>query len=135
MGLNESDVQESIDKIVEIEIKKANEDFRHQAEVQDVDGYIFLDISENEIHDLEPLKHPQYVSDHHSVAQHEENIAMVTVGCLILGMLIFLLAMVYIRRVTRRVPSSRDIEADMQMPQKQHIFGPTKIHHTPLPSK
>lgn len=125
MGLNESDVQESIDKIVEIEYKKANEEYGQNV----IDGYIILD-SENEI---EPLKHPQYVSDHHTISHHEESIAMVTVGCLILGMLVFLLAMVYIRRITRRLPATRDIdpEADMQKPYKLEA---TKIVHQPLPS-
>lgn len=139
MGVNESDVQGSIDKIVEMEFTKANEDFRHQ--VEEVGGYIYLDVSDNEINELEPLKHPQYVTehhdhhDHHDVGQHGETLAIVTVGCLILGMLVFLLAMVYIRRITRRVPSSRDIEADLQKPQKPDIFGTTKIVHEPLPCK
>lgn len=134
MGVNESDVQSSIDKIVEMEFTKANEDFR-QHEIEEADGYIYLDVSENEISELEPLKHPQYVSDHHDVSHHEETLAMVTVGCLILGMLVFLLAMVYIRRITRRVPSIRDIEAELQKPQKPEIFQSTKIVHEPLPSK
>ena len=133
MGVNESDVQSSIDKIVEIELTKANEDYRQS--VEDAGGYIYLDISENEINNLEPLKHPQYVTDHHTVSHHEDTLAMVTVGCLILGMLVFLLAMVYIRRITRRVPTTRDIEADLQKPQNPHIFEPTKIGHKPLPCK
>lgn len=128
MGVNESDVQESIDKIVEIEYKKASEEFRPHV-IDNIDGYIILD-TENE---LEPLKHPQYVTDHHTVSQHDENIAMVTVGCLILGMLVFLLAMVYIRRITRRVPASIDIdpEADLKKPYKLEA---SKIVHEPLPS-
>lgn len=135
MGLNESDVQESIDKIVRIEIKTANEELRHQT-IDDNNGFIILDVSENDINDFEPLKHPQYVTDHHAVSHHEESIAMVTVGCLILGMLVFLLAMVYIRRVTRRLPPSRDIdpEADLQKFHRQHILEPSKIIHEPLPS-
>lgn len=137
MGMNESDVQQSIDKIVELESKKASEEYRYQ-EVQDIDGIIYFETSGNEIPELEPLKHPQYVSDHHAVAHHEEAIAMVTVGCLILGMLIFLLAMVYIRRVTRRVPSPRSIdpEADLQKPQMQKVFDikTNNFTHLPLPS-
>lgn len=128
MGVNESGVQESIDKIVEIEINKASEDFR-PAVIDSVDGYIILDVDNG----LEQLKHPQYVTDHHAVQHHDETIAMVTVGCLILGMFVFLLAMVYIRRITRRLPASRDIdvESDMQKPQK---LEPSKIVHQPLPS-
>lgn len=136
MGMNESDVQESIDKIVSIEAKKADEEMSQHA-VEDF-GYILLDVTGNEIPEqLEPLKHPQYVSDHHVVSHHEESIAMVTVGCLILGMLVFLLAMVYIRRITRRIPSSRDIdpEADLQKAHKPYILEPSKIVHQPLPSK
>jgi hypothetical protein len=128
MGVNESDVQESIDKIVEIEYKKASEEYRHQ--IIDVDTpFIILDTD----NDLEPLKHPQYVTDHHAVNHHDESIAMVTIGCLILGMLVFLLAMVYIRRITRRVPASIDIdpEADLQKP---HKLEASKIIHKPLPS-
>lgn len=133
MGLNESDVQQSIDKIVEMEIQRANEDLGQQV-VEDFDGYILVDVSGNE---LEPLKHPQYVSDHHVVGHHEESVAMVTVGCLILGMFVFLLAMIVIRRITRRLPASRDIdvEADLQKPQKPFKLEPTKIHHQPLPSR
>lgn len=136
MGLNESDVQESIDKIVDMEIRHANEDLRQQI-IEDVDGYIILDVSENEIHDLEPLKHPQYVSDHHVVGHHDESVAMVTVGCLILGMLVFLLAMVYIRRITRRLPASRNIdpEADLQKVEMPFKFEQTKTFHAQLPSK
>lgn len=137
MGLNESSVQESIDKIVDMETKKANEEMRQQV-VEDF-GYILLDVSGNEIQEqLEPLKHPQYVSDHHVVSHHEESIAMVTVGCLILGMLVFLLAMVYIRRITRRIPVSRDdidLEADFQKVQKPYKLEPSKIVHQPLPRK
>lgn len=137
MGINESDVQQSIDKIVELESKKASEEYRYQ-EVQDIDGIIYFETSGNDIPEIEPLKHPQFVSDHHAVAHHEETIAMVTVGCLILGMLIFLLAMVYIRRITRRVPSSRivDPEADMQKPQMQKVFDikTNNFTHLPLPS-
>lgn len=127
MGVNESDVQQSIDKIVEIEFKKASEDYKHV--IDNIDGYIILD-TENEI---ETLKHPQYVTDHHSVSHHDESIAMVTVGCLILGMFVFLLAMVYIRRITRRVPPSAHIdpEADLQKPYKLEA---SKIIHEPLPS-
>lgn len=128
MGLNESGVQESIDKIVEIEYKEASKDIPNEV-MEDVDGYIILDVP----NELEPLKHPQYVTDHHAVHHHEETIAMVTVGCLILGMLVFLLAMVYIRRITRQLPVSRDIdnEADMQKPYK---IDSSKIVHEPLPS-
>lgn len=136
MGMNESTVQESIDKIVSIEAKKAEEEMRQHV-VEDF-GYVLLDVTGNEIQEqLEPLKHPQYVSDHHAVSHHEESIAMVTVGCLVLGMLIFLLAMVYIRRITRKIPSSRDIdpEADLQKTQKPYHLEPSKIVHQPLPSK
>ena len=128
MGVNESDVQESIDKIVEIEYKRASEEFQPRV-IDTIDGYIILD-AENEI---EPLKHPQYVSDHHTVHHHEESIAMVTVGCLVLGMLVFLLAMVYIRRITRRLPARDDPEADMQKPYKFEA-PKIKIIHEPLPS-
>lgn len=134
MGINESGIQESIDRIVDMEIRNANEDLRQQI-IEDGNGYIILDVSENEIHNLEPLKHPQYVSDHHVVGHHEESVAMVTVGCLVLGMLVFLLAMVYIRRITRRVQASRDIEADLQDIQKPYKIEPTKIVHAQLPSK
>lgn len=137
MGMNESGVQESIDKIMEIEVKQANEELRQQL-IDDVNGYILFDVSDNEIHDVvEPLKHPQYVSDHHVVGHHDENIAMVTVGCLILGMLVFLLAMVYIRRITRRVPASRsiDTEADFQAMEKPYKLEPTKAFHSQWPSK
>lgn len=134
MGINESGIQESIDRIVDMEIRNANEDLRQQI-IEDGNGYIILDVSENEIHNLEPLKHPQYVTDHHVVGHHEESVAMVTVGCLVLGMLVFLLAMVYIRRITRRVQASRDIEADLQDIQKPHKLEPTKIVHAQLPSK
>lgn len=136
MSVNESDVQRSIDKIVEVEIKRAKEELGQEV-VEDIDGYILLDVSGNEIRELESLKHPQFVSDHHAVSHHEESIAMVTVGCLILAMLVFLLAMVYIRRITRRVPASRDIdlEADFQKPQAPHKLEPSKIVHEPLPSR
>lgn len=134
MGVNESDVQQSIDKIVDYEIKKATDELSQQVMEndisQDFDGYILLDVAGNE---LEPLKHPQFVTDHHAVNHHEEAIAMVTVGCLILGMLVFLLAMVYIRRITRKVPATLDIEQiDVQKPQKVAV---SKIVHEPLPSR
>jgi hypothetical protein len=136
MSINESNVQESIDKIVDIEIRTANEELR-QHTLNDNNEFIIVDVSGNEITDFEPLKHPQYVTDHHAVSHHEESIAMVTVGCLILGMLVFLLAMVYIRRVTRRVPASRDLdlESDLQKTQRPHILQPSKIMHQPLPGK
>jgi hypothetical protein len=75
--------------------------------------------------------------DHHAVSHHEESIAMVTVGSLILAMLIFLLAMVCIRRITRKVPASRDIEIaeDFQKPQNPFKLEPSKIIHEPLPSR
>lgn len=131
MGINDSNVQQSIDKIVNIEIEKVNHELHRQA-VEDSNEFIIFDVPRNELNDFEPLKHPQYVSDHHA-ANHQESIAMVTVGCLILGMLVFLLAMVYIRRVTRRLPASRDIdpEADLKRFQK---LEPSKILHQPLPS-
>jgi hypothetical protein len=128
MGVNESDVQQSIDKIVEIEYKKESEVFQPEV-IDNVDSYIILDVD----NELEPLKHPQYVTDHHIIHHHEESIAMVTVGCLVLGMLVFLLAMVYIRRITRRVPASRDIEVDGDM-QKPYKLEPSRIVHEPLPS-
>lgn len=129
MGVNESDVQESIDKIVEIEYKKESENFQPEV-IDNIDSYIILDVENG----LEPLKHPQYVTDHHVIHHHEESVAMVTVGCLVLGMLVFLLAMVYIRRITRRVPASRDIEIDGDM-QKPYKLEPSRIVHEPLPSK
>lgn len=135
MGVNESDVQQSIDKIVDIESKRGNDELGRPQYIDDIDGYILVDVSGNEIQDhSEALKHPQFVTDHHAVNHHEESIAMVTVGCLILGMLVFLLAMVYIRRVTRRVPSTADIEAEFQCPQKPHKVELSKIVHKPLPS-
>lgn len=132
MGLNESDIQESINKIVDMEVRKANEELRYHA-VDDADGFIYLDIPDNEVHNIETLKHPQYISDHHSVVHHDETMAMVTVGCVIFGMLVFLLAMVYIRRVTRRVQSSRDIEAYLQKPNKLQSMGSIKTVQAPLP--
>lgn len=137
MGMNESGVQESIDKIVDMEVKYANDELRRRGFLQHADGYVVVDVSENEIRDLEPLKHPQYVSDHHSISQHDETIAMVTVGCLILGMLVFLLAMVYIRRITRKVPSHQvhlDLEADWKKTLEPNKMKPTKIIHESLPS-
>lgn len=135
MGVNESDVQQSIDKIVDIESKHGNDELGRPQYIDDIDGYILVDVSGNEITDhSEALKHPQYVTDRHAVHHHEESIAMVTVGCLILGMLVFLIAMVYIRRVTRRVPSTTDIEAEFQCPEKPHKLELSKIVHKPLPS-
>lgn len=69
MGINETDIQQSINKLVEMEIKKAREDYDNQI-IDEPDGYIFVDVTGNEI---EPLKHPQYVTDHHLVAHHEES--------------------------------------------------------------
>lgn len=138
MGMNESDVQESIDKIVDMEVKFAHDELRRRGFLQDADGYVVVDVAENEIRDLEPLKHPQYVSDHHTVSQHEETIAMVTVGCLILGMLVFLLAMVFIRRIIRKVPSHHghlDLEADWKKTLEPNKMSPTKIIHEALPSR
>lgn len=136
MGVNESDVQQSIDKIIDIELKNADEELQQRV-LNDIDGYILVDVAGNEIHSIEPLKHPQYVIDHHAVNHHDESIAMVTVGCLVLGMLVFFLAMVYIRRVTRRIPASRDIdpEADMQKAEKPQRLHSSKIVHEPLPSR
>lgn len=78
MGLNESDAQQSVNKLVEYEIKKAKEEFEPDI-LDDTDSYIFVDVSGNAIHAIEPLKHPQFVTDHHSVAHHEEVIAMVKI--------------------------------------------------------
>jgi hypothetical protein len=128
MGVNESDIQESIDKIVELEAK---EELKHPQVLDTLDGYIIFDVNDN---NLEPLKQPEPAIDHHPHGghNHDESIAMVTVGCLILSMLVFLLAMVYIRRITRRVPASMiiDPEADLQKPYK---LEPSKIVHEPLP--
>jgi hypothetical protein len=133
MGLNESDAQQSVNKIVEYEIKKANEDFEKQL-VDEPTGYIFVDVSGNEI---EPLKHPQYVTDHHVSGHHEEAVAMVTVGCLVLGMCIFLIIMVYIMRKQQpRDRHERDIEfIDPRFESTKTKLPPSKIVHEPLPSE
>lgn len=130
MGLNESSVQQSVDKLIEYEIKKASEEL-HGTLITEPDGYIFVDIGGNEI---EPLKHPQYVTDHHNTHHHEESIAMVTVGSLIFGMCIFLILMVYIIR-KQNVPRERDVEIiDPHFETKKTKIPPSKIVHEPLPS-
>jgi hypothetical protein len=133
MGLNESDAQQSVNKIVEYEIKKAKEEFEHQL-AEEPEGFIFVDVSGNEI---EPLKHPQYVTDHHLSHHHEETVAMVTVGCLVLGMCIFLIIMVYIMRKQQpRERDPRDIEfIDPRFESKKTKLPPSKIVHEPLPSR
>lgn len=129
MGLNESDTQQSVHKLLEMEIKKAKEDYDGTI-IDDSDGYIFVDVAGNEI---EPLKHPQYVTDHHSVSHHDENIAMVTVGCVVFGMCIFLILMIYILR--KQQPRDRDVEEiDPQFATKKAKLPPSKIVHEPLPS-
>lgn len=133
MGLNESDVQESVDKLVEYEIKKANEEM-HGTFIDEPDGYIFVDIGGNVI---EPLKHhPEFVTDHHNAHHnHEENVAMVTLGCLVLGMCIFLILMVYIVRKQNAPPRVRDVEEIDPRFVITKTKTPSKIVHEPLPSK
>lgn len=131
MGLNESNVQQSVNKLVEYEIKKASEEMSGNY-LTEPEGYIILDVAGNEI---EPLKHPQYVTDHHSVNHHDESIAMVTVGSLIFGMCIFLILMVYIIR-KQNAPRERDIEIiDPRFESTKSKLPPSKIVHEPLPSK
>ena len=130
MGLNESDPQQSVNKLMEMEIKKAKEDYDTPLE-EESDDYVFVDIAGNEI---EPLKHPQYVMEHHYFASnHDENLAMVTVGCVIFGMCIFLILMVFILRRQQRY--DRDIEViDPRFQSKKTKLPPAKIMHDPLPS-
>ncbi|KAG5666277.1 hypothetical protein PVAND_017588 [Polypedilum vanderplanki] len=129
MGLNESDAQQSVNKIVEYEMEKAKENLANEI-VEEADGYIFVDVTGNEI---EPLKHPQYVTDHHLVGHHEETVAMVTVGCLVLGMCIFLIIMVYIMR-KQQSRDDRDVEfIDPRFETKKSKLPPSKIVHEPLP--
>lgn len=131
MGLNESNVQQSVEKLVEYEIKKANEELSGHY-ITEPEGYIIVDVTGNEI---EPLKHPQYVTDHHAVNHHEDSIAMVTVSSLILGMCIFLILMVYIIR-KQNSPRERDVEIiDPRFEVKKSQMPPSKIVHEPLPSK
>lgn len=127
MGLNESDPQQSVNKLMEMEIKKAKEDYDTPEEDE---SYVFVDVAGNEI---EPLKHPQYVMEHHYFASnHDENLAMVTVGCVIFGMCIFLMLMVYILRKQQRY--DRDIEVvDPRFESKKGKLPPAKIIHDPLP--
>lgn len=127
MGLNESDTQQSVNKLMEMEIKKAKEDY----DTVEDESYVFVDVGGNEI---EPLKHPQYVMEHHYFANnHDENLAMVTVGCVIFGMCIFLMLMVYILRKQQRY--DRDIEiVDPRFESKKTKMPPAKIIHDPLPS-
>jgi hypothetical protein len=129
MGLNESDAQQSVNKLIELEIKKAKEDF---GEFQEPDGYILVDVTGNEI---EPLKHPHFITDHHALDEHhrhEENVAMVTVGCLVFAMLMFLVIMLYIMR--RQSSHDRDIEEiDPKFESRKSVLPPSKIVHQPLP--
>lgn len=131
MGLNESNVKESVEKLIEYEIKKVNEEL-HGTYIAEPDGYIFVDVGGNEI---EPLKHhPEYVTDHHNSHHHEENIAMIIIGCLIFGMCIFLIIMVYIVR-KQNAPRERDVEEiDPKFDVKKTKMSPSKIVHEPLPS-
>lgn len=137
MGMNESDVQGSIDKVVEYEIKKATEESEQRHLVEESEGILVFDIEGNEV---DTIKHPQYVTDHHAANHHDESIAMVTVGCLILGMFVFLILMFYIRRITRKVPSSAmiqqyiDPEFGMKKPQPPPSLA-SQIKHDPLPGK
>lgn len=48
MGLNESSVQQSVDKLVEYEIKKASEELSGHY-LTEPDGYIIYDVAGNEI--------------------------------------------------------------------------------------
>lgn len=126
MGLNESDTQQSVDKLMEMEIKNAKEDY------ESVDDYVLVDVAGNV---LEPLKHPQYVIDHHAVSHHEENIAMVTISMVVLGMCIFLIIMIYILRKQQAL--SRDVEEidpkfDIQKPK---LPPSSKIVREPLPGE
>lgn len=131
MGINDSNVQESVEKLIEFEIKKASEELPEHF-ITETDEYIIVDVAGNEI---EPLKHPQYVTDHHSVSHHEESIAMVTVGSLIFGMCIFLILMVYIIR-KQNSPRGRDVEIiDPRFETTKSKLPPSKIVHQPLPSK
>ncbi|KAL7039837.1 hypothetical protein ACKWTF_000134 [Chironomus riparius] len=128
MGLNESDPQQSVNKLMEMEIKKAKEDYDTPEEEDE--SYVFVDVAGNEI---EPLKHPQYVMEHHYFASnHDENLAMVTVGCVIFGMCIFLMLMVYILRKQQQY--DRDIEViDPRFESKKTKMPPAKIIHDSLP--
>lgn len=126
MDANESDVEESVKKIIEYEVRKAEEEYGQ------FDGYIILDVENN----FEPIHHPQFVTDHHAaIREHDEIVAMVTVGCVILGMMIFLLAIVYIKRATTPRPQViHDPESGFVKKEKE-LVKVAKIQHSPLPGR
>lgn len=125
MGANESGVEESVKKIIEYEVRKAEEEYGQ------FDGYIILDVENN----FEPLHHPQFVTDHHAaIREHDETVAMVTVGCVILGMLIFLLAIVYIKRGTTPVSQIHNAnDPEFGIKTEKEFTKIAKIQHSPLP--
>lgn len=125
MGMNESGVEESVKKIVEYEVRKAEEEYGK------LDGYIILDLENN----FEPVHHPQFVTDRHNEKmEHDEMVAMVTVACIIVGMMIFLLAVIYIKRATRPEPLSiDDIEFGKVPKKKDEMSKFSKIQNSPLP--
>lgn len=109
------------------EIEGESEELQN-VDYQDGNEFIYLDT--NELPDIETT--PTYL-DHHQLNQHNESMAMVTVGCVVLGMFVFLIVMVILRRLTRR--RRVDHEDDFQETMKQIKLDPAKIVYPPMPSK
>lgn len=123
MGMNESGIEESVKKIVEYEVRKAEEEYGKQ-----LDGYIILDLESGPVH-------PQFVTDHHEKMEHDEMVAMVTVACIVVGMLIFLLAVIYIKRATRLTPSLIEDTEFGKISSKTQMSKFSKIQNSPLPGR
>lgn len=95
-----------------------------------LDGYIILDLENN----FEPVHHPQFVTDHNKM-EHDEMVAMVTVACIVVGMLIFLLAVIYIKRSSSHHAPSSTVDPEFgKMSMKTEKTGKfSKIQNSPLP--
>lgn len=127
MKTNETDLQKSVNMLVDAE---NNNEFLAE-DIKQSGGVLFVELPE---HTLEKLRHPQYVIDHQEHDKHDETVAVVTVGCLLLGMFVFLMLVVYIRKMNKRLPERiPDIESYLN--KHDHIPMKFRDMSEPLPPK
>lgn len=127
MKTNETDPQKSVNMLVDAE---NNNEFLAE-DIKQSGGVLFVELPE---HTLEKLRHPQYVIDHQEHDKHDETVAVVTVGCLLLGMFVFLMLVIYIRKMNKRLPE-RIPDIESYLSKHDHIPMKFRDMSEPLPSK
>ncbi|CRK94233.1 CLUMA_CG007748, isoform A [Clunio marinus] len=124
MSVNESNVQQSIDKIIDMEVRLATEG-RHQQGSLDKDEYIVYEVDGNE---SDAFQLPKHSIEQEAMNYHEEMMTMVTVNCFILAVIVLLIFIYVIRKIVRKRSRNVDPEFNIQEFQK-----PLKLIQEPLP--